>query len=133
MPDLPPVAAAVIVERGRVLLVRRRHPEGDLVWQLPAGELEDGETAAQAAERETAEETGLKVTAGRVLGSRVHPDTGRFLLYVVCEAVGGYAHVADDEEIAEVAWVELDGLADFLPRPFFGPVQEHLDALLHAR
>ncbi|GGV71858.1 hypothetical protein GCM10010277_84170 [Streptomyces longisporoflavus] len=42
---------AVIVHSGRVLLIRRRVPEGDLVWQSPAGMAEPGETAERAAVR----------------------------------------------------------------------------------
>ncbi len=133
MPDpepLPSVAAAVIVSRGRLLLVRRCRPEGDLVWQLPAGVVESGETGEQAAVRETAEETGLKVEAGAVLGARVHPDTGRHMVYVACEVVAGHAHVADAREIAEVVWARPEQLPDYLPRPLFAPVQGHVDALI---
>ncbi|HEY8982450.1 MAG TPA: NUDIX domain-containing protein, partial [Streptomyces sp.] len=39
----PEIAAAVIVRGGRVLLVRRRVAEGELVWQFPAGKVEVGE------------------------------------------------------------------------------------------
>jgi 8-oxo-dGTP diphosphatase len=45
----PAVAAAVIVEREGVLLVRRRIAEGALVWQFPGGKLEPGESAEAAA------------------------------------------------------------------------------------
>lgn len=57
-----PVAAAVVVHEGRVLLVRRRVAEGQLSWQFPAGKVERGETGEAAAVRETKEETGLHVT-----------------------------------------------------------------------
>lgn len=43
------VAAAVIVDGGRVLLARRRVPETALTWHLPGGKVERGETAEQAA------------------------------------------------------------------------------------
>jgi hypothetical protein len=51
MTDLsrPAIAAAIIVSNGHVLLVRRRLTEGSLSWQFPAGEVEPGETAEQAA------------------------------------------------------------------------------------
>ncbi|WP_042389686.1 NUDIX hydrolase [Streptacidiphilus melanogenes] len=122
-----PVAAAVVVANGRVLLVRRAVPEGDLVWQLPAGKVEPGETVPEAAARETYEETGLSVDAQMLLGSRVHPATGRHMSYVVCALVTGVAHVADAEELAEVAWVAHDELPGYVPYGLFGPVQDYLD------
>jgi 8-oxo-dGTP diphosphatase len=64
-----PVAAAVVVADGRVLLIRRAVPEGELVWQLPAGKIEPGEDALAAAARETFEETGLTSTAPCCSGS----------------------------------------------------------------
>ncbi|GAA3730547.1 hypothetical protein GCM10022225_10460 [Plantactinospora mayteni] len=59
--DRAPIAAAVIVDNGRVLLVRRRVNEGQLSWQFPAGEVEPEEPAEEAAVREAGEETGLTV------------------------------------------------------------------------
>lgn len=85
------VAAAVVVDDGLVLLVRRRVEEGRLPWQFPAGKLDPGESGGAAAVRETLEETGLTVRAVSRLGARVHPDTGRSMLYVACEVVGGTA------------------------------------------
>ncbi|WP_371749443.1 GNAT family N-acetyltransferase [Streptomyces sp. NBC_01283] len=46
------IAGAVVAHQGTVLLIRRRVPEGDLVWQFPAGQIKLGESAEQAASRE---------------------------------------------------------------------------------
>lgn len=126
----PPIAAAVIVQDGKVLLVKRRVKEGSLSWQFPAGEVEPGETGSQAAVREVHEETGLTVAEGKVLGERVHPNTGRTMIYVACDVVDGVASVVDDEELVEVAWSSGKELTEYVPYPFYGPVQEHLDASL---
>ena len=75
-----PIAAAIVVNDGQVLMVRRRVKEGELSWQFPAGEVEPGESPDDAAVRETSEETGLKVRATSQLGSRVHPNTGRTMM-----------------------------------------------------
>lgn len=121
------VAAAVVVDGGLVLLVRRRVEEGRLSWQFPAGKLDPGESGVAAAVRETLEETGLTVRAIGRLGARVHPDTGRSMLYVACEVVGGAASVAATNEIADVAWCDRAMLAAYVPYPIFGPAQEYLD------
>ncbi|ORT57964.1 NUDIX hydrolase [Streptomyces sp. CB03238] len=126
----PGVAAAVIVHEGRVLMVRRRVSEGPLSWQFPAGKVEPGETREEAAVRETEEETGLTVAAMKLLGERVHPKTGRLMSYTACEVVGGTAHVAAPEELAELAWVPHGEIPQYVPYGLFEPVQEYLDAAL---
>jgi 8-oxo-dGTP diphosphatase len=128
----PAIAAAVIVQDGKLLLVRRRVAEGSLSWQFPAGEIEPGESAEDAAVRETFEETGLVVAARRVLGDRVHPNTKRQMFYVMADALAGSARVADVDELDAVEWVKLSEVTEYVPYPFYGPVQAHLDAALTA-
>lgn len=125
-----PIAAAIIVDRERVLLVRRRVSEGELSWQFPAGKVEPGESGEQAAVRETREETGLEVAAVKDLGERIHSATGRRMIYVVCEVLSGTAHVADADELADVEWCSRARVAELVPWPFYGPVQEYLDTHL---
>lgn len=126
----PAIAAAVVVHEGRVLMVRRRISEGRLSWQFPAGAVEPGESREEAAVRETLEETGLAVKALKLLGERVHPDTGRLLSYTACEVAGGHVHVVDTDELAELAWVAHADISEYIPYRLFEPVQEHLDAVL---
>ena len=102
----PPAPAALI---GR--LDRR----GRLLWSLPKGHIEAGETAEQAAVREVEEETGIIGRVVAPLGTidfwfvaedrRVHKTVHHFLL----RALGGELS-DDDVEVAEVAWVPLDEL-----------------------
>ncbi|GAB7033448.1 hypothetical protein JCM4914_49090 [Streptomyces platensis subsp. malvinus] len=111
-------------------MFRRRISEGKLSWQFPAGEVEPGETREDAAVRETKEETGLNVSAVKLLGERVHPATRRLMSYTACEVVSGTAHVADTEELAELAWVPHGEIPEYVPYGLFGPVQEYLDTTL---
>ncbi|MFE1109688.1 NUDIX hydrolase [Streptomyces rochei] len=128
--EKPGISAAIIVSEGRVLMVRRRVSEGELMWQFPAGQIEDGEAAEDAAVRETVEETGLVVTSIKLLGERVHPKTGRLMSYTACEPVQGEARVADEEELDAVAWVAHGEIKEYVPYGLFGPVQEYLDEAL---
>ena len=98
------VVAAIIVQDGRVLLVRRRVAEGTLSWQFPAGTQEPGETPSQTAVREVAEEVGLTVVPVAMLGERRHPTTGRHIVYVACATDTDAATVRDTDELAELAW-----------------------------
>ncbi|MFB7782211.1 NUDIX hydrolase [Streptomyces vinaceus] len=124
------VAAAVVVHEGRVLLVRRRVAEGNLSWQFPAGKVEPGEAWADAAVRETKEETGLYVSVIEALGERVHPATGRLMSYAACDVLAGSARAAAPAEIAEVAWVSHEELSRYIPSGLFEPVQQYLDAVI---
>ncbi|RKT07634.1 8-oxo-dGTP diphosphatase [Streptomyces sp. 3211.6] len=126
----PAIAAAVVVHEGRVLMVRRRISEGRLSQQFPAGAVEPGEAREEAAVRETLEETGLAVKALKLLGERVHPDTGRLMSYTACEVAGGRARVVDTDELAELAWVARADISEYVPYRLFEPVQEHLDVVL---
>lgn len=65
--------SAVIFDgkREKVLLTQRTDNGR---WCLPGGQLEAGESAAEACEREVWEETGLKVRATRLLGVYSNPD-----------------------------------------------------------
>lgn len=128
--ERPGIAAAIVVNEGRVLMVRRRVSEGQLSWQFPAGEVEPGEAREDAAVRETQEETGLTVAAVKLLGERVHPKTGRLMSYTACEMLGGTAHVADTEELAELAWVAHGEIPQYVPYGLFEPVQDYLDTAL---
>lgn len=125
------IAAAVIVRDGEVLLIQRRQREGSLLWALPSGGVEQGETPERAAERETLEEVGLNVRATNVLGERIHPATNRRMIYVACQPMDdAEPTVLDTEEIAELAWSRKAQLAQYVPHGFFAAVQEYLDTEL---
>ncbi len=128
--DRPSIVAAIIVQDGKVLMVRRRMREGTLSWQFPAGESESGETAEDTAIRETREETAVDVAADKVLGERTHPATGRHMMYVACHVVSGTARVADEDEIAELAWCGLNDLRANVPTGLFPAVDDYLAAAL---
>lgn len=128
--EKPGISAAIIVADGKVLMVRRAVKEGKLSWQFPAGAIEPGEDAEDAAVRETLEETGLSVRAGKLLGERVHPNTGRLMSYTACEVVDGEARVADAEELDAVAWVAHSEITEYVPYPLFDRVQAYLDEVL---
>ncbi|MFF0227608.1 NUDIX hydrolase [Streptomyces sp. NPDC004629] len=128
--ERPGITAAIVVQDGAVLMVRRRVSEGQLSWQFPAGEIEPGESPEQAAVRETLEEVGMNVTVLKLLGERVHPTTGRSMSYVACAVESGTPYVADDEELAELAWVQHAQIPEYVPYGLFDPVQAYLDAAL---
>lgn len=109
--------AVVIVRRGdRFLLVHERK-HGQL-WYFPAGRVEPGETLAQAAVRETLEESGVPVELDGILRIEHSPSPGggarMRVLYTAHPIDDTPPKSVPDKESLEAAWVTLDQL-DQLP------------------
>jgi 8-oxo-dGTP diphosphatase len=99
---------AVVVADGRLLLVRRGRPPGLGQWSVPGGRVEAGERLADAVVRETAEETGIEVACGELLGwvERIDEQRHFVILDFACEVVRGGDPVAGDDA-SEARWVPL--------------------------
>jgi 8-oxo-dGTP diphosphatase len=83
-----------IVTSPRGVLVGRRM-DGKPPWTFIAGEQEPGERAGDTAVREVKEETGLRVRAGEVIGERVHPKSGRHMIYMAAAPTRGLGVISD--------------------------------------
>ena len=125
-PQEQPVVAAIVTSPLGVLVGQRR--DGKPPWTFIAGEQDavKDENPADTAVREVKEETGLRIVAGEVIGERVHPKTGRTMIYIAATPTHGTEiFVNDEEELAEVRWVSLAEADELLPG-MFEPVREHL-------
>lgn len=69
-------AAALILDRGKVLLVQRGNPPSRGLWSVPGGLVELGESINEALVREIAEELGIRVKVGALFEvvNAVHLD-----------------------------------------------------------
>ncbi len=119
-PDRPIVGVgALILQRGKVLLVERGHEPLKGYWSLPGGVLEAGERLEDAIRREVREETGLEVKPLGIFEvfERINRDKdGRaeyhyVLVDYLCRAAGGKLHPADDASRAE--WVAEARLPEY--------------------
>jgi 8-oxo-dGTP diphosphatase len=120
-------ASIAIVERGRVLLIKRAYAPYQNLWTLPGGRRDPGETPAETAIREVAEELGLAVSHPlhvETQALRSVKDTWRLAVYVSAVYAGD---IAASDEIADHAWVEPErinalrttaGLHDVIERAF---------------
>ena len=113
---------AIIVEGGRVALIKRGQAPLLGEWSIPGGMLELGETVRQGVEREALEETGLVVRATELLGAfdRVVLDDAKRVQYhyvlidFLCARVSGDLHAAGDA--ADARWFTADEISK-LPLP----------------
>lgn len=93
------VGALVYDEQHRLLVVRRANEPERGLWSIPGGKVEPGEDDRTAVAREVAEETGLTVVVGGLVGEVERPGP-RGRLYVIRDyeatAVGGTLTAGDD-------------------------------------
>jgi len=134
-------AGGLVIDRTglvpRAALIARHDRRGRLVWSLPKGHLEAGETHEDAAVREVEEETGIHGIVLAPLGTidfwfvaeqrRVHKTVHHFLL----QASGGELS-DDDVEVVEVAWVPLPDVISTLAYADERRLMTKVEALLAA-
>jgi 8-oxo-dGTP diphosphatase len=119
-PERPIVGVgAVIIQDGKVVLIRRRYEPLAGQWSLPGGTLELGETLESGTAREMLEETGLVVTVGPVIEvfDRIMFDDTRRVRYhfvlvdYLCWPMSGELRAGSD--VDDAALVAPDDLARF--------------------
>lgn len=120
----PSVFVAIREEQGRLLLVRRCDSGA---WELPGGRVDVGESAVEAAVRESIEETGLRVRITGLVGLFTDPA------YVVEAASGGEIRQQfvvcfhgwadwgrphpDGHEICDAAWFDPEDVESLTLEP----------------
>ena len=102
-----------------VALIARYDRRRRLVWSLPKGHVEEGETVEQAALREVYEETGLTAVIVAPLGvidfwfavedRRIHKTVHHFLMRYESGEIND-----EDIEVVEVEWVPFDEVSSRL-------------------
>ena len=106
------VAAAVLVERGRVLLTQRKrgtHLEG--LWEFPGGKVEEGEDPRDALARELREEIGIDAEVGEIVDVTFHRYEAKsvlLLFYATTRRAGSPEPSAID--VAAIEWGDATAL-----------------------
>ncbi|MBB5977107.1 NUDIX hydrolase [Kribbella solani] len=128
-------AAYVLVRRGNEVLLLLRANTGymDGHWAMPAGHVEQGESAIAAAVRELREEVGLEVqpadlvplTAMHRTGGNGEPIDERVDFFFEVSTWSGEPRLMEPEKAAGLEWYALDAL----PEPLVSQEAQVLEAL----
>lgn len=103
--------SVAVIKDNQILLIQREDFE---VWGLPSGEVEDGESLAQAAIREVKEETGFAVRLTRLVGLYTKPQWAGTSMNATCvlfaaEIIGGELTTSTDETL-NAGFFSIDAL-----------------------
>jgi 8-oxo-dGTP diphosphatase len=109
------VVLAGVAKDARVLLIQRGNPPFAGSWALPGGFVEQGEQVAEAAPRELAEETGLRVGDGSLELLGVYDTPGRdprgwTVSVVYIARVPGESAVAGADDASDARWFSVEEL-----------------------
>jgi mutator protein MutT len=105
---LPISVKGVVIQRGRVLVLRNERDE----WELPGGRLDEGETPEEALVREIQEETGLSASVTSLVDAWVYQVSPRekvLILQYACRLKRVRA-VTISHEHTEYTWLRLEVL-----------------------
>jgi 8-oxo-dGTP pyrophosphatase MutT (NUDIX family) len=111
MKNMPHITVATVIERDNRFLMVEEMSDGNIVYNQPAGHLEENETLIQAAARETLEETGWEVGIRHFLGVYQYTSPTNGVYYIrhcfIAEALHHHEDRALDQDIIKIEWLSL--------------------------
>jgi 8-oxo-dGTP diphosphatase len=105
------ISQGILIKDHQVLMVKQYVKRGDIVWNFPGGGIEEGETPEEACIREMKEETGFAVQVVKKLQEKGNKFT--FLTVVTGGELNLDKEHPDNDDIIDVAWIDLDDLDKF--------------------
>ena len=131
---VPSVNVVVVNDAGEILMIRRTDNDN---WAVPGGAIDLGESVAQAAVRETREESGIECEITGIVG--IYSDPKHVLLYtsngevrqefsIVLTAQPLSGQPTPSSESSEVRWVPVSEVLDYtMDRSMRIRVNDYLD------
>ncbi|BDH62727.1 NUDIX hydrolase [Lysinibacillus sp. PLM2] len=110
------VAGVVINSEGKWLVVKKKYSGLKGVWSLPAGFVNDGETADEAVVREVKEETGIDCEVSGLVGFRsgvIREEISDNMAIFYCRPSNDTQSISIQErELSEVKWLTVEELVE---------------------
>ena len=120
------VAAALIVEKGKLLVTQRKKDSSHgLLWEFPGGKVKQGEDPRGALRRELKEELDVEAEVGRLFDAVFHfyPEFPILLLVYRCRIERGFLKPV---ECHDLRWVTLKELETLAMPPADDPIRKRL-------
>jgi ADP-ribose pyrophosphatase YjhB (NUDIX family) len=112
----PHITVATVIERDRKFLMVEELIDGQIRYNQPAGHLESGESLAQAAVRETLEETAWEVRLQALLGVYQNTNTHTGICYIrtcyIAEPLRLLPDIRLDQGIVRALWMSREEIAN---------------------
>lgn len=126
------ITLGIVCLDDKVLLVKRKDSEKGsndelLTWVFPGGKIEKNEIPFIAIEREVYEETGLRVTAEKILDERQHASFPVYIYYVVCSLSSLNRDSTNDPHIIQVKWVPKSKIRNYITSSLNEEVSSYLE------
>jgi 8-oxo-dGTP diphosphatase len=119
--------------QNKVLIINRLWQEKSmdgstsLTWVFPGGNIDEGETNEEALAREIRNETGFKVSVGKMISERMHPQFPVKIHYYVCDLVpSSMRPIVDVHEVESTKWVPVEELKDYFTTDIDPGVSKYL-------
>lgn len=129
------IALGVIRNKAKkVLIVLRKQKESGtnkvkLTWVYPGGTVENGETKESTVEREVFEESGYKVSAGKVISEKRHPEFPVYIYYIECSLSSPKGNDKMREDIQEIKWVSSKDIPNYFTTNIDQKVAKYLGVI----
>lgn len=110
------VSCVIINEKDEILLIQsKRYVTNRIEWEIPAGRIEQGESAQDAAKRECFEETGCTLKNLTFLCDQ-NPCNGMsdLKIYVFAAKVDTESADIDENEVSTKQWIKKDKVLEML-------------------
>jgi 8-oxo-dGTP diphosphatase len=101
------VAGVVVKKDGKYLLLQEKQPKAYMLWNFPAGKVDNGESFEQTAIREAKEESGYDVELIKKIGIFQKVPTDAVKHAFEAKIIGGELKFPEDE-ILDAKWFTFD-------------------------
>ena len=119
------VALGIVVYENKILLIKRKKREGDLLWAFPGGKFDENldNSIQDTVVREVKEETGVNVVVKNLIAKKETEQTTLF--YFECDFISQSSKYSTDE-VLEVSFYSYEKMLKLVTTQIYPPVLEFI-------